>query len=103
MVAIVWEFQVRPESRGAFETHYGPAGTWAALFRRSDAYRGTALLRDATRADSYLTIDRWEDAAAFDAFKATNRADYDAIDRQCEALTLSERRVGVFFELSSAT
>ena len=34
----VWEFQVRPGRESEFESHYGPDGTWARLFRSAEGY-----------------------------------------------------------------
>jgi hypothetical protein len=43
-----------------------------------------------------VTIDRWESAAAFEAFKTRFAAEYDAIDRSCESLTRRETLIGRF-------
>ncbi len=99
MFVIIWEFRIRPERRAEFERHYGPRGTWAELFAQDAAYRGTTLLRDARDGDLYLTLDRWENAAALAAFKAAHGARYGEIDAMCEALTLSERKVGEYEEV----
>lgn len=68
--AYLWEFHVRAESRDEFERHYGPEGSWAALFRRAPGYLGTHLLRDRATDGRYLTIDRWQSEAAYRAFHA---------------------------------
>jgi hypothetical protein len=96
MVEIVWEFRVRPERQHEFEFTYDPNGVWAALFRRSADYQETILLRDSSQNGRYLTIDRWESEASFRRFKQEHADDYAAIDTKCEALTDSERLVGIF-------
>ena len=96
MVDIVWEFEVKPEHIAAFELHYGPAGTWAQLFRTSMEYGGTVLLRDSERPGRYLTIDRWPNLATFEHFKQKHEAEYRRIDAEMEHLTSSEKRLGVF-------
>jgi len=73
VLVIVWEFRVKAGRKAEFEQRYGPRGDWAQLFRRSPAYRGTDLLRDTADANRYLTL-----------------------DRECEALTESERCLGWF-------
>jgi len=94
MIAIIWRFEIREAHRAAFEAAYGPTGDWARLFARSGGFRGTELLR----ADdgSYLTLDVWRAKADFDALLAEHRADYDALDRQTEAFTRAEHRIGEF-------
>ena len=94
MYIVIWEFTVPPERVPAFEAAYGPAGAWVALFRRAPAWLGTELLADGR--GRYLTIDRWRDRAAYDAFRRSAAADYRSLDAACEALTAAEREIGAF-------
>lgn len=94
-----WAFQVPPDQETAFRATYGPSGEWACLFRRSEGYLGTTLLQDTDRPGRYLTLDRWTSAEAHDAFLARHRADYDALNRQCERLTEDEWNLGTFGEV----
>lgn len=96
MIVIVWEFRVQPGRVPEFERAYGPEGDWARLFHRSPAYRGTELLRDPQDPERYLTLDRWDDAADFEAFKAGHGDDYHALDQACEPLCSGEQLVGRF-------
>jgi len=96
MFIYVWEFQVPPERREAFESEYGPSGSWVRLFGSDPAYLGTELLRDEARAGRYLTVDRWSSRASCLAFRKRHREELDAIDERCERLTEGERRVGDF-------
>lgn len=92
MIALVWRFEVREAERGAFEQAYGPEGAWARLFARSDGFCGTELFR--AEDGSYLTLDVWRTRSDFEAFLAAHRADYEALDRETEALTRCEHRIG---------
>ena len=96
MFQIVWEFIVRAERVSDFEKSYAAAGDWAALFRRSDGFLGTALLRDADNPRRYLTIDRWDAAASHATMRARFAKEYEALDQACAGLTESERQVGTF-------
>jgi GNAT superfamily N-acetyltransferase/heme-degrading monooxygenase HmoA len=91
-----WEYRVRPEATTEFERVYGPAGDWVALFRRAPGYLETRLLRDLSAPGRYVTIDRWRCAADFRAFRARFAAEFEALDRRCELLTLDERPLGRF-------
>jgi heme-degrading monooxygenase HmoA len=93
---VIWEYSVPPEHATAFLAAYGPAGTWAKLFRASPAYRGTELYRDREIADRYVTIDFWMSPADFDRFRQEHAEAYAALDRACESLTVNERRLGGF-------
>jgi heme-degrading monooxygenase HmoA len=97
---IVWSFRPRAGSQRRFEEAYGPGGGWSMLFRGSPDYLGTELLRAADGSERYLTVDRWRSAEAYEAFLATRRREYDALDRECEGLTESEELVGRFDHMS---
>ena len=94
MYQIFWEYEVRPEQVAAFERLYGADGEWARLFRRADGYVETLLFRDTDRPTRYLTVDRWQSRAAFDTFVDAASSAYAALDRQGDALTVRERRLG---------
>jgi len=96
MFCYVWEYRVAPESRGAFEKEYGPAGSWVRLFVRDPAYLGTELLHDEQRAGRYLTVDRWSTRESCFAFRERHREEFEALDGRCERLTEEERHLGDF-------
>ena len=41
MFVILWQFDIAEDKTPAFEAAYGPAGSWATLFRSSPEYLGT--------------------------------------------------------------
>jgi heme-degrading monooxygenase HmoA len=96
MFVVVWQFEIAEEKVAAFEAAYGAEGAWARLFKASPEYLGTELLRDAFIDGRYLTIDRWESEEAFRAFRKDHDAEYEALDRECDALTSGETRIGAF-------
>ncbi|WP_133500615.1 antibiotic biosynthesis monooxygenase family protein [Cognatilysobacter terrigena] len=98
----MWAFDVVADNASEFERHYGPEGTWARLFLRAPGYIGTLLLMDPSTSGRYVTIDRWRDEAAFDAFRTTFATEYEQLDRECEHLTLREQALGVFDEVDGA-
>src|SRR5262245_34633956 len=98
MHVVIWEFTVDEAARTDFERHYGPQGSWAALFGRAEGFLGTQLLRAASTPDRYLTIDRWLSPEAYASFRDEFAAEYVALDRQCELLTRAERPIGTFAE-----
>ena len=99
MIFIVWRFTAKPDRIADFERHYNGEGSWAQLFRRSAGFRGTTLLRDSSVPNRYLLWDSWDSLASFERFKHDHGADYSALDKQCEALTEEEIRIGVFENL----
>jgi len=96
MVRFVWEFVARPEKAEEFERIYSNSGPWAQLFRKSGGFHGTTLLRDSEDACRFLTIDLWQSVAAQQQMRERYAKEYETLNRACEILTESERRVGVF-------
>ena len=96
MFVVIWKFEIAEVKIAGFEAAYGPEGAWAQLFRASADYLGTELLRDAYVSGSYLTIDRWSSEDAFRTFRKEHDAAYETLDRQCDALTGKETRVGAY-------
>ena len=88
----VWRFRAAGGFEERFEQAYGRTGVWAQLFARSPGYRGTELQR-AGEPGEYLLVDRWASRQAWDTFRRDFAAAYDALDRECEALTVSEELV----------
>ena len=94
MIEILWEFVVHEDKKEEFERHYSPQGTWAQLFGRSPAYHGTTLL--AGENNRYITCDRWDSREDYEEFRLANRVEYDELDNQFQALSVSERNLGIF-------
>jgi heme-degrading monooxygenase HmoA len=100
MFLALWEFDVKPGFESRFEKVYGLDGDWAQFFRGDPHYRETRLLRDALRPNAYVTLDLWDSRDAYEHFRQQNREAYPALDRSCEAMTLREKHLGSFDEVS---
>jgi heme-degrading monooxygenase HmoA len=96
MFIVVWQFEIAEQNVATFEAAYGPEGEWAQLFHGSPDYKGTELLRDAYIPGAYLTIDRWTSEEAYRGFRKEHDVAYEALDRQCDALTSRETRIGAY-------
>lgn len=95
--AYVWEFPVAAEREAEFLRHYAHGGSWEALFQRAPGYRGT-LLHDRESPRRYLTLDRWESAEAYQAFRRDFAREYAELDRRCEGLTEVQTPLGSYDE-----
>jgi heme-degrading monooxygenase HmoA len=95
-LAILWEFAVKASRREEFETHYGPDGSWARLFRKAPGYMATELLNDCGTPLRYVTIDRWSSIEQWREFRKRHAEEYEALDRECAGLTTHEVPLGEF-------
>jgi heme-degrading monooxygenase HmoA len=85
-----WRYRVRPAKTDAFLRAYGAEGAWVELFRRSQGYISTELLRDALDPAVFVTIDRWDSRVAYDSFRKQFAEEYLALDSVCAAYTEDE-------------
>lgn len=92
----LWEYTVEPRFVAEFERAYGPDGAWVALFERAKGYLRTELHRDRRNEHRYLTIDYWESAEAWEAFRKSMSSEFEAIDSACEKFTVREQEIGRF-------
>ena len=69
MFVYIWEYEVRPEHRGAFIENYSANGTWVTLFRKALGYLRTELLEDRADPGRFVTIDTWETPEHHETFR----------------------------------
>jgi heme-degrading monooxygenase HmoA len=91
---ILWRFLPRPGREAAFVAAYGDDGGWAQLFRTSDGFLGSELMRGSDGV--YLTVDRWASEEAYRAFAGAEAARYAQLDAACSELTTEETFLGAF-------
>ena len=96
MYVVLWQFRPLVGQESELERAYGPSGQWANLFRQSDGYLGTELLRRSDDPREYLTLDRWASRTAYEAFRARWSSEYRRLDHRLEGLTEEEALLGVF-------
>lgn len=102
MFVVLWEFDVKPGSEERFENVYGPDGGWVKLFQIDPAYQRTLLLRDPFRERVYVTCDFWANHKAYERFQQNHSEAYSALDKGCEELTVAERKIGAFEQLTES-
>lgn len=98
---IVWEFQVKPGQEENFEEQYGDHGIWAELFKTSEKYQGTKVIKDVGQMSRYVTLDYWSSEFDYERFRKDNKVAYESIDKRCEALTDGELLIGKFHTLEN--
>jgi quinol monooxygenase YgiN len=89
----IWHFRVTSANAAAFREAYGPSADWDRLFRLAQGYLGTELFESVETPGAFVTIDRWRDQAAWDAFRLDHDAAYRALDAACAPLADEEQQV----------
>jgi len=94
----IWKFRPSEGRVDEFAVAYSGAGVWAELFSKAKGYRGSALLKPDQAGGWWLTIDRWNCLADFEAFGQAHGEEYRALDAELEGLAGEEEFVGAFEE-----
>ena len=103
MYVIIWDYQVKVDHTAEFEQIYYSNGAWTELFRKGTCYINTELLRDEMNPQRYITIDRWDSAEDYEAFRTQFNKEYKALDAQCEGLTERETLLGKWESVNNET
>lgn len=94
MYLILWQYTVDLSLADLFERTYGPQGEWAALFQRAEGYLGTSVFRNVGGDPTYVVVDRWMSASAYDAFRSARESEYRTLDERSRGLWAREVRLG---------
>jgi hypothetical protein len=100
---VMWEFEVKPGMEARFEEIYGPSGDWERLFGQDENYLKTELNRAQGPLPRYITLDFWTSEEAYENFRERHHFEYEAIDRQCDQLRASERKLAAFVRFEPKT
>jgi quinol monooxygenase YgiN len=99
VIAVVWQFQVKPGKQQEFETFYGADGQWSTLARRSRSFLGSSFLRDQASDTSYLLVEYWSEMVVYERHRQSLVTDIRLLEQRredyCEAIV----PVGVFTAL----
>lgn len=99
MVAVVWQFDIRPGTAEAFERMYGADGEWTKLSRRSRSFLGSSFLRDIGTELRYLLVEYWGEMVVYEKHVADFGDELQELERERERLVARMETVGVFTAL----
>ena len=99
MIAVVWQFNVRPGREKEFEEFYGVDGDWTAMNRHSRSYLGTSFLRDQNRSTRYVLIEYWSEMLVYEEHKSYRRDQFESFEKRQQALVVSVEPLGLFTAL----
>jgi hypothetical protein len=99
VIAVVWQFQVRPGQQQQFEQFYGADGEWSKLARRSRSYLGSSFLRDQASDTSYLLVEYWSEMVVYERHRHGVSTDLRTIEKRREVLCEAVVPMGIFTAL----
>ena len=99
MIAIVWQFDIKPGQEAEFEKFYGANGEWTALNRKSRSYLGSSFLRDQSRKERYLMVEYWSEMLVYEQHKSHRSVEILELEARRNALVAAIEPLGVFSAL----
>ena len=99
MVAIVWQFDIRPEDSKTFERLYGADGEWTKLSRRSRSFLGSSFLRDLASETRYMLIEYWSEMVVYEKHLSEFAAQVKTLEEKRQRLVERVYPLGVFSAL----
>ena len=101
MIAIMWQFVVKPGREEDFERLYGADGDWTAANRVSRSYLGTSFLRDQNNPSRYVVTEYWSEMVVNERHRkhsadltAEMQAHFALIEKRHGHYVVRERVVG---------
>jgi quinol monooxygenase YgiN len=99
VIAVVWQFQVKPGQQKAFEKLYGADGEWTSLGRRSRSFLGSSFLRDQANDRQYLLIEYWSEMVVYEQHRKSIVNDLRTLEKQRETYCDAIVPLGIFSAL----
>jgi quinol monooxygenase YgiN len=99
VVAVVWQFDTRPDQAEAFERFYGADGEWTRMSRRSRSFLGSSFLKDLGTDHRYLLIEYWSEMLVYEQHRASRSAMIESIEERRAELVEAMEPLGIFTAL----
>ena len=96
MVAVVWQFETRPEHAEEFERFYGADGEWTRLSRRSRSFLGSSFLKDLAAPDRYLLVEYWSEMLVYERHLTDVGVERKELETERDRFVVRMEPVGVY-------
>jgi hypothetical protein len=95
VIAVVWQFDVKPGREDDFERLYGADGEWTDVSRRSRSFLGSSFLRDLS-APRYVLIEYWSEMLPYEKHRIDVRDEIVELERSRQEMLDGALPLGVF-------
>ena len=101
MVAIVWQFDVKPGKEAEFEELYGADGEWTRINRDTRSYLGSSFLRDQSNGARYILVEYWSEMVVYEKYRRSHAGRIAALEARRSTVLQSVEPLGVFTALDT--
>ena len=100
MIAIMWQFDVKPGREAEFEQLYGVDGEWTAVNRAARSFLGNSLLRDQNRSSRYILIEYWSEMLVYEQHRVFRSDVIASLEERRRALVDVIEPLGIYSALN---
>jgi quinol monooxygenase YgiN len=100
MIAIIWQFDVRPGRENEFEQLYGVDGEWTKLNRQTRSYLGSSFLKDQNRTSRYLVVEYWSEMLVYEQHRTYRSDTVASLDKRSAELVEATEPLGIYTALN---
>jgi len=99
MIAIMWQFDVKPGRETEFEQIYGADGAWTTMNRHTRSYLGSSFLRDQNLPSRYVLIEYWSEMLVYEQRRSQRSVAQAAFDLRRSTVVDKVEPLGIFTAL----
>jgi hypothetical protein len=99
VVAVVWQFDIRPGASEVFERLYGADGDWTKLSRRSRSFLGSSFLRELGSETRYLLVEYWGEMVVYEKHLVSFDDELKDLEQKRVDVVENMQNLGVFTAL----
>jgi len=96
VLAVVWQFQVKPGRADEFEQLHGADGDWTSLSRKSRSFLGSSFLRDLADARRYVLVEYWSEMVVYERHLSDFSKEMESIQARREEMVAETTSLGLF-------
>ena len=100
MIAIMWQFDVKPGREAEFEQLYDVDGEWTAVNRAARSFLGNSLLRDQNRSSRYILIEYWSEMLVYEQHRVFRSDVIASLEESRRALVDVIEPLGIYSALN---
>jgi quinol monooxygenase YgiN len=101
MIAIMWQFDVKPGREAEFEELYGVDGEWTAMNRAARSFLGNSFLRDQNRSSRYILIEYWSEMLVYEQHRVFRSDVIASFEERRRALVDVIEPLGIYSALTA--
>jgi hypothetical protein len=99
VIAVVFQFEVKPGRTAEFEQFHGSDGEWTTLSRQSRSFIGSSFLREFTATPRYLLIEYWSEMVVYERHLKDFAAEVGHLEQDRADMVLSTTSLGIYSAL----